>query len=195
MVEKEREKRKIAVEEAKAALRLAEMESKKRIHAERKACLEADERTKTSTPSGDNMIGSNHLDINYRKYTIQEIEVATNNFASDRKVGEGGYGPVFKGCLDHTPVAIKVLRPDAAQGRSQFKQEVSIKSIVLPFTIPNYIYKLIYQFTTIPNTNPKTLVGSSIELHTASKHGSSTRSMPGVWMSCLRVFRQWKFGR
>ncbi|GAU28160.1 hypothetical protein TSUD_313190, partial [Trifolium subterraneum] len=39
------------------------------------------------------------------------------------KIGEGGYGPVFKCLLDHTPVAVKVLRPDAAQGRSQFQRE------------------------------------------------------------------------
>lgn len=31
---------------------------------------------------------------------------------------------MYKLHLDHTPVAIKVLRPDAAQGRSQFQQVV-----------------------------------------------------------------------
>ncbi|ONK79887.1 uncharacterized protein A4U43_C01F11420 [Asparagus officinalis] len=67
-----------------------------------------------------------HGDIRYRKYSIEEIEIATENFAENRKIGEGGYGPVFKGFLDHTPVAIKVLRPDAAQGRSQFQQEIEI---------------------------------------------------------------------
>lgn len=46
------------------------------------------------------------------------------------KVGEGGYGPVYKGTLDHTPVAIKVLRPDAAQGKKQFQQEVEVLSCI-----------------------------------------------------------------
>ncbi|MQM13802.1 hypothetical protein Taro_046728 [Colocasia esculenta] len=36
----------------------------------------------------------------------------------------GGYGPVFKASLDHTAVAIKILRPDAAQGARQFQQEL-----------------------------------------------------------------------
>lgn len=63
-------------------------------------------------------------DARYRKYTIDEIETATENFSGSRKIGEGGYGPVYKCNLDHTPVAIKVLRPDASQGRSQFQQEV-----------------------------------------------------------------------
>ncbi|KAE8735254.1 hypothetical protein F3Y22_tig00000340pilonHSYRG00122 [Hibiscus syriacus] len=61
-----------------------------------------------------------------RKYTIEEIEEATENFAAENKIGEGGYGPVYKGKLDHTPVAIKILRPDAAQGKRQFQQEVEV---------------------------------------------------------------------
>lgn len=66
----------------------------------------------------------NYNDNRYRRYTIEEIEIATNNFSSALKIGEGGYGPVYKCTLDHTLVAIKVLRPDAAQGESQFQQEV-----------------------------------------------------------------------
>lgn len=65
-----------------------------------------------------------HNDVRCRKYSIEEIETATEYFTESRKIGEGGYGPVYKCYLDHTPVAIKVLRPDAAQGRSQFQQEV-----------------------------------------------------------------------
>jgi serine/threonine protein kinase len=45
-------------------------------------------------------------------------------FSEKLKIGEGGYGPVYKCDLDHTPVAVKVLSPDAAQGKSQFQQEV-----------------------------------------------------------------------
>ncbi|KAL1532197.1 U-box domain-containing protein 34-like [Salvia divinorum] len=66
--------------------------------------------------------------LRYRKYSIEEIELATDCFHESRKIGEGGYGPVYKCSLDHTPVAVKVLRPDAAQGRSQFQQEVEVLS-------------------------------------------------------------------
>ncbi|KAJ6327890.1 hypothetical protein OIU76_006430 [Salix suchowensis] len=59
----------------------------------------------------------------YRRYSIEEIEVATQYFSESKKIGEGGYGPVYSCYLDHTPVAVKVLRPDAAQGRSQFQRE------------------------------------------------------------------------
>ncbi|KAI7988082.1 U-box domain-containing protein 34 [Camellia lanceoleosa] len=75
-----------------------------------------------------NVLSNN--DVRYRKYTIEEIEAATDKFSGSLKIGEGGYGPVYKGKLDHTPVAIKVLRPDAKQGRKQFQQEVEILSCI-----------------------------------------------------------------
>ncbi|GJS64265.1 U-box domain-containing protein 35-like protein isoform X2 [Tanacetum coccineum] len=67
-------------------------------------------------------------------------------------IGEGGYGAVFKAKLDHTPVAIKVLRPDAKQGKQQFQQEVDIISrmrhlnlVLLLGACPEYGC-LIYEF-------------------------------------------------
>ncbi|GLJ44009.1 hypothetical protein SUGI_0917420 [Cryptomeria japonica] len=64
----------------------------------------------------------------YRKYSIEEIEKATDSFSESLKIGEGGYGPVYKGSLDHTAVAIKVLKTDAERGRHEFQQEVEILS-------------------------------------------------------------------
>lgn len=117
IVEKEKAKCKAAIEAAEAAQRIAELEAQKRIDAERKALKESEEKKKALDALA-------HTDVRYRKYSIQEIETATDNFSESRKIGEGGYGPVYRCYLDHTPVAIKVLRPDAAQGRSQFQQEV-----------------------------------------------------------------------
>ncbi|CAH9118501.1 unnamed protein product [Cuscuta europaea] len=67
-------------------------------------------------------------EVQYRRYNIEEIEIATNYFAKSGKIGEGGYGPVYKAVLDHTSVAIKVLRPDIPQGHKQFKQEIEVLS-------------------------------------------------------------------
>ncbi|KAE8676014.1 peptidyl-prolyl cis-trans isomerase CWC27-like protein [Hibiscus syriacus] len=119
MAEKEKAKCKAAMEAAEAARKLAEMEAHRRRQAELKAKKEADEKTRALSALAKN-------DVRYRKYTIEEIEEATENFVASNKIGEGGYGPVFKGKLDHTPVAIKVLRPDAAQGKKQFQQEVEV---------------------------------------------------------------------
>lgn len=117
IAEKERAKSKAAIEAAEAAKRIADLEAQKRISAEKKALKEVEERRRALDALAK-------TDIRYRKYSIEEIEAATGSFQSSRKIGEGGYGPVYKCYLDHTPVAIKVLRPDAAQGRSQFQQEV-----------------------------------------------------------------------
>ncbi|KAF2313576.1 hypothetical protein GH714_011819 [Hevea brasiliensis] len=119
IAEKEKAKSKAAMEAAEAAQRIAEIEAQKRVNAEMKAHKESEEKRKAL----DALANS---DIRYRKYTIEEIEAATEFFSETRKIGEGGYGPVYKCYLDHTPVAIKVLRPDAAQGRSQFQQEVEV---------------------------------------------------------------------
>ncbi|CAH9130162.1 unnamed protein product [Cuscuta epithymum] len=67
-------------------------------------------------------------EVQYRRYNIEEIEIATNYFSKSGKIGEGGYGPVYKAILDHTSVAIKVLRPDIPQGHKQFKQEIEVLS-------------------------------------------------------------------
>ncbi|XP_058108673.1 U-box domain-containing protein 35-like isoform X2 [Magnolia sinica] len=70
------------------------------------------------------------MDVRYRKYTVEEIEKATDNFSEKLKIGEGGYGPVFKSTLDHTLVAIKILRSDATQGMKQFQQEIEVLSCI-----------------------------------------------------------------
>ncbi|KAJ7958382.1 Protein kinase domain [Quillaja saponaria] len=108
---------------AMEAQRLAEKEAQRRKHAEMKARREAEEKNWALNALA-------HNNIRYRKYTIEEIKAGTQNFSESMKVGEGGYGPVYKGKLDHTPVAIKVLRPDAAQGRKQFQQQIEVLSCI-----------------------------------------------------------------
>ncbi|KAM7483991.1 hypothetical protein LguiB_008574 [Lonicera macranthoides] len=119
IAEKEKSKCRAALETAEAAQRIAELEAERRINAEMKALKEAEERDTV-------LLGVRRHQ--YKRYTIDEIEEATEYFSQLRKIGEGGYGPVFKCILDHTRVAVKVLRPDAAQGRSQFQQEVEVLS-------------------------------------------------------------------
>ncbi|XP_047942775.1 U-box domain-containing protein 52-like [Salvia hispanica] len=118
--EQERARYRASMENVGAAQRIADMESRRRVSAEMKAIQnEGDEKEEMASTTAS---------LNYRRYTIEEIEEATQYFSKSLKVGEGGYGPVFKCHLDHTPVAVKVLRPDAAQGRSQFQQELQVLS-------------------------------------------------------------------
>ncbi|XP_074286794.1 U-box domain-containing protein 35-like isoform X2 [Silene latifolia] len=119
IAEQEKAKCRAAMEAAEAAQRIAELEARKRVTAEMKAHNETDAMTKAIDVT-------TRTDVRYRRYSIEEIEIATEYFSESLKIGEGGYGPVYHCTLDHTSVAVKVLRPDAAQGQSQFQQEVEI---------------------------------------------------------------------
>ncbi|EOY26252.1 Kinase protein with adenine nucleotide alpha hydrolases-like domain, putative isoform 1 [Theobroma cacao] len=121
--EKERVKCQEAVQAAEAAQKVAESESLRRLKIDGETLRETVEMKKML----DTLSRSN---IKYRRYSIEEIEQATDGFACSRKIGEGGYGPVYKCYLDHTSVAVKVLRPDAAQGRLQFLQEIEVLSCI-----------------------------------------------------------------
>ncbi|KAL2516372.1 Protein kinase protein with adenine nucleotide alpha hydrolase-like domain [Forsythia ovata] len=121
MVAREKQKCKAAVEIAQKAQRIAELESEKRKRAEIRFKHEAEEKNKAIDALARN-------EIRCRKYSIEEIEVATKYFSDSEKIGEGGYGPVYKATLDHTAVAIKVLRSEISQGQKQFHQEVEVLS-------------------------------------------------------------------
>lgn len=128
LVEMEKAKCKAALEAAEAAQKIAELEAQKRLRAEWKAKREFEERRRASD-----------TDLRYRRYSIDDIEAATHKFDRALKIGEGGYGPVYKAVLDHTNVAIKILRPDASQGRKQFQQEVNTIQHCRPKIVLSFI--------------------------------------------------------
>ncbi|XP_058782678.1 G-type lectin S-receptor-like serine/threonine-protein kinase At4g27290 [Vicia villosa] len=55
---------------------------------------------------------------------------ATNNFSNDNKLGEGGFGPVYKGILaqERREIAVKRLSRSSKQGTREFKNEVILCS-------------------------------------------------------------------
>ncbi|KAF8780633.1 hypothetical protein HU200_001235 [Digitaria exilis] len=59
---------------------------------------------------------------------MSQIRKATHNLGSKNIIGEGGYGPVYKGNLGGMPVAIKLLRPHGKQGFPEYQQEVAMLS-------------------------------------------------------------------
>ncbi|KAG8491461.1 hypothetical protein CXB51_014835 [Gossypium anomalum] len=67
-------------------------------------------------------------DRRYRKYTRDEIEVATDFFSVSNVIGQGGYGKVYKCSLHRTPVAVKVLQSDALDRKEEFLREVEVLS-------------------------------------------------------------------
>ncbi|XP_023900533.1 G-type lectin S-receptor-like serine/threonine-protein kinase At4g03230 isoform X1 [Quercus suber] len=58
-------------------------------------------------------------------YDLESIRVATNNFSDENKLGQGGYGPVYKGKLPSgQEIAVKRLSSVSGQGLQEFKNEV-----------------------------------------------------------------------
>ncbi|XP_024929205.3 cysteine-rich receptor-like protein kinase 25 [Ziziphus jujuba] len=75
---------------------------------------------KDSVRSEINSIDSLHFDL-------ETIEAATNNFSDDNKIGEGGFGAVYKGTLfDGQKIAVKRLSGSSGQGAQEFKNEATL---------------------------------------------------------------------
>ncbi|XP_039020147.1 G-type lectin S-receptor-like serine/threonine-protein kinase RKS1 isoform X3 [Hibiscus syriacus] len=58
-------------------------------------------------------------------FDLSTIAAATDNFSSDNKLGQGGFGPVYKGVLfDGKEIAVKRLSKQSGQGVEEFKNEI-----------------------------------------------------------------------
>ncbi|KAL9306468.1 putative protein kinase RLK-Pelle-RLCK-IXb family [Arabidopsis thaliana] len=111
--EMDKQKTQTAIQATEVAQRLAEIETQKRRLVEMQARFKE-----------QNMADS----ISYRRYSIRDVEGATDGFSDALKIGEGGYGPVYKAVLENTSVAIKLLKSDVSQGLKQFNQEIEVLS-------------------------------------------------------------------
>ncbi|KAF3430982.1 hypothetical protein FNV43_RR25712 [Rhamnella rubrinervis] len=70
---------------------------------------------------------------NLKKFQFRELQIATNNFSSRNLIGKGGFGNVYKGCLqDGTVIAVKRLKDgNAIGGEIQFQTEVEMISLAV----------------------------------------------------------------
>ncbi|KAF5781008.1 putative protein kinase RLK-Pelle-DLSV family [Helianthus annuus] len=68
-------------------------------------------------------------DLELPLFGLSTLLTATNNFSMDNKLGEGGFGPVYKGVLeDGKEIAVKRLAKTSTQGLHEFKNEVILIS-------------------------------------------------------------------
>lgn len=51
---------------------------------------------------------------------------ATNNFSRENKIGEGGFGTIYKGKLDRLEIAVKRLDSHSGQGFVEFRNEIQL---------------------------------------------------------------------
>jgi len=64
-------------------------------------------------------------------YSHSDVLRITNNF--NTIVGKGGFGTVYLGYIDGTPVAVKMLSTSSVHGYQQFQAEVSYLSFYTRF--------------------------------------------------------------
>ncbi|TKY66621.1 G-type lectin S-receptor serine/threonine-protein kinase [Spatholobus suberectus] len=66
-------------------------------------------------------------DIDLPIFDFLSISNATNHFSESKKLGQGGFGPVYKGVLpDGQEIAVKRLSKTSRQGLDEFKNEVML---------------------------------------------------------------------
>ncbi|KAI5423516.1 cysteine-rich receptor-like protein kinase 10 isoform X2 [Lathyrus oleraceus] len=102
--------------------------------------------------------GQGNISNNFPFIDIGSLCVATKNFSDSNKLGQGGFGPVYKGILsDGMEVAIKRLSTCSEQGSEEFINEVMLilklqhKNLVklLGFCVDGEEKLLVYEY--LPN--------------------------------------------
>ncbi|PRQ48792.1 putative transferase, protein kinase RLK-Pelle-DLSV family [Rosa chinensis] len=71
------------------------------------------------------------IDVGPLTFGYPELKTATNDFDEAHKLGEGGFGPVYRGTLsDGRVIAVKQLSAASHQGKNQFVTEIATISAV-----------------------------------------------------------------
>ncbi|GLT61427.1 hypothetical protein SLA2020_341330 [Shorea laevis] len=84
----------------------------------------------TGSPISLSDLSSSLVDLHV--FTLKELKLITKNFSKGNYLGEGGFGPVYKGFIDDNlrpglkaqPVAVKALDLDGTQGHMEWLAEL-----------------------------------------------------------------------
>ncbi|KAJ0263444.1 putative cysteine-rich receptor-like protein kinase 23 [Hirschfeldia incana] len=78
--------------------------------------------TATADDGGDDITTAGSLQFDFKS-----VEAATDNFSERNKLGQGGFGEVYKGTFpNRLQVAVKRLSKTSVQGEKEFKNEVIV---------------------------------------------------------------------
>ncbi|KAL3730697.1 hypothetical protein ACJRO7_027690 [Eucalyptus globulus] len=137
--------------------------------------------TEGNSRSSHGLDSSITLGFNKSTFTYNELAMATNGFAFDTIIGQGGFGYVHKGVLPSgQEVAVKCLKAGSGQGDREFQAEVEIISRVhhrhlvslIGYCIAGSQRMLVYEF--MPN--------KTLEYHLHAKDRP-----PMGWSTRLRI--------
>ncbi|KAK7269969.1 hypothetical protein RIF29_22795 [Crotalaria pallida] len=97
-------------------------------------------------------------DVESLQFDLATIQAATNNFSNENKIGQGGFGVVYKGILPNgQAIAVKRLSVTSLQGAVEFRNEAALVAKlqhrnlvrVLGFCLEGHEKMLVYEY--IPN--------------------------------------------
>ncbi|XP_026446264.1 cysteine-rich receptor-like protein kinase 10 [Papaver somniferum] len=115
-------------------------------------------RKRTKTQKSHNV--GDEMPTTELQFSFSTISATTDNFSEANKLGQGGFGSVYKGTLsDGQEIAVKRLSKNSVQGEQEFKNEVTLvaqlqhRNLVrlLGFCIDGEEKLLIYEF--MPNAS------------------------------------------
>ncbi|XP_057525356.1 proline-rich receptor-like protein kinase PERK8 [Amaranthus tricolor] len=114
-------------------------------------------------------------------FSYEELSAASDGFAAEKVLGAGGFGCVYKGCLqDGREVAIKKLKDNSGQGDREFKAEVEIISRVHH----RYLVSLVGHCIT---DSQRLLVYEFVPNGTLHDHLHNTKKAPMQWNFRVKV--------
>ncbi|KAG6681474.1 hypothetical protein I3842_13G094400 [Carya illinoinensis] len=114
--------------------------------------------------------------------SLSDLQTATCNFSESFKIGQGGYGCVYKGEMLGRTVAIRKFYPHNMQGPSEFQQEVQVLGklqhphLVTLLGVCPEAWSLVYEY--LPN--------GSLQDHLYRKSNIS----PLLWKSRTRIIAE-----
>ncbi|CAA6665681.1 unnamed protein product [Spirodela intermedia] len=80
------------------------------------------------------------LELPTGSFSLRQIKAATRNFDPENKIGEGGFGPVYKGILpDGSMIAVKQLSSKSKQGNREFVTEIGMISALQHPNLVNFL--------------------------------------------------------
>ncbi|KAI3458950.1 hypothetical protein Pfo_015613 [Paulownia fortunei] len=128
---------------------------------------------------------------NLRVFTFAELKTATRNFSRSLMLGEGGFGPVYRGVLRETEdsskridIAVKQLSSRGLQGHKEWVTEVNVLGIV---EHPNLVKLIGYCAEDDERGIQRLLIYEYMPNRSVQDHVSSRFHAPLPWTTRLKV--------
>ncbi|XP_044442743.1 cysteine-rich receptor-like protein kinase 6 [Triticum aestivum] len=123
-------------------------------------------------------------------FDFEQLLEATNNFSEENKLGQGGFGPVYKGKLtDGLEIAVKRLASHSGQGFTEFKNEVQLIAKLQHSNLVRLLgccYQdeekiLVYEYLPNKSLNPKISDFGLAKIFSSNTEGNTTTRVVGTY--------------